>query len=146
MEVKLLLDEVQNNADVCHKEMVRLVNIFNRIRPGKEFAEMKDNIDLAYNVVGTRVIIECISEYMLYFKQDIINGDVDKIYNFKYETLIAKNTLSKTQNLILTLVNSMRTIWDISNEKQQENITKSIRKLLLYCIKNEKYMAQMKHI
>jgi hypothetical protein len=145
MQLRIVSQKLQDNADICYKEVNRLISIFNRIRPGQEFKDMRANLELAHNIAGNKIVTECVAEYMIPFKQDIIDGNVEKIYNFNYETLIVKGTRSTTQQLILTLINSMRSIWDISSDDNKLRIKNSIQKLLLYCITHEKLYAQLQH-
>jgi hypothetical protein len=145
MQAKAISDNIISNASISYQETIKLIHYFNSIRPGQEFKEMEANMELAYSIVGVREIIENIAIYMLKFRVPILNSDVGAIYNYEYDTLIEKNTLSSTRQLIMSLIESMRTIWLMANERQRLVIKNSIQKLLLYCIKHEEYVAALKH-
>ncbi len=126
-----ILDISKSNVN----ELSDMIEFFiNNSRGKREFLEMRNNLKLA-KLAGNRIITSYTSKYFLRFKKEILDRQVDYLFNFDYAALIEKNTASDTENLIRSIIEGVKTVWLAGDENVKLKIQNYILKLLAFSIK-----------
>lgn len=79
-------------------------------------------------------IMDAMAEYILLFKQEIENEDVNKILSFDYSSLIKKNTSKKTTDMIVALSEHLKYSYINGDDIMKEKIKILIIELYLGCL------------
>ena len=138
--IKELDIKIRDNSLELYNSVFNLCNYLkNSAIDKKSYIELIDSLILANNAIGEVLIGEFIADYILLFEDDIENEDVEKMFNFNYESLIKKDTMDKTKKMIISIIHNTKNIWYISDELGKNNIKYYVFCILKYCKIYRKY-------
>lgn len=91
-------------------------------------------------------IMDAMCDYILLFKNEIENENVDKILNFDYSLLIQKNTKKQTNDMIIALSEHLKYSYVNGDDIMKEKIKIFIIELYLGCLTHRNLENEKKNV
>jgi hypothetical protein len=107
-----------------------LLAVFGKIcNTNSDFLQLCEYWKIAKRVAGISTCAYEISSRIVVYREDILNENIDKLYNEDYTKHIVKGTAKSTINLITSLILIFRQAWDISDDENKVLIKKYFKEL-----------------
>jgi len=119
-----------SNVGIFMQNFIRLIQLFRNHIDSAAFEDVNGKLNTARRVLQCdRELVDYVYGYFLRFEKEISENNDRAMLEFDYTTLIVPNCEQNTKELILTLIDNIKTAYSKGNEELNSKIRNTVKAL-----------------